>query len=246
MMSYTIDLNDQVALVTGAAQGIGKAIAMKLAQAGAKVIINDICEKDMAEPALEDCTVNGQKADYYKCDISNEELVKKMIAYIDEKYGRLDILVNNAGIVADWDKSYAVNTKAMYYCCEAAKPYLEKTKGRLVILTSASVFSGGTGYPQYNVTKAGCYALTLFLARNYAKCGIRVNGVAPAVIMSKMLVTRFGSEEAIFEHYRNIMPLGKIGYPEDIANIVLFLSCELSSYMTGEVLIADGGRMHIG
>ena len=169
-----------------------------------------------------------------------------MITDIVVQYGRLDILVNNAGIVADWDKSYAVNTKAMYYCCEAARPYLEKTKGCIVILTSASVFSGGTGYPQYNVTKAGCYALTLFLAKNYAKYGIRVNGVAPAVIMSKMLVTRFGSEDAIFEHYKNIMPLGKIGYPEDIANIVLFLACELSSYMTGEVLIADGGRMHIG
>lgn len=245
-MGYTIDLKDRVALVTGAAQGIGKAIAVKLAQAGAKVIVNDICKEDAAKEAIDDCAAYGQEADYYQCDISDETSVQKMITDIVVQYGHLDILVNNAGIVADWDKSYAVNTKAMYYCCEAARPYLEKTKGCIVILTSASVFSGGTGYPQYNVTKAGCYALTLFLAKNYAKYGIRVNGVAPAVIMSKMLVTRFGSEDAIFEHYKNIMPLGKIGYPEDIANIVLFLACELSSYMTGEVLIADGGRMHIG
>lgn len=245
-MAYVVNLDGQVALVTGAGQGIGAAIAKKLTEAGAQVVINDVCDASIVEQTLQDCESVGKRPVYCRCDISNEAQVQQMIAGIVEQYGRLDILVNNAGIVADWDKSFDVNTKAMFYCSEAAKPYLEKTGGRIVILTSASVFSGGTGYPQYNVTKAGCYALVLFLARNYAKLGIRVNGIAPAVIMSKMLVTRFGSEEAIFDHYKNIMPLGKIGYPEDIANIALFLSCELSRYMTGEVLIADGGRMHIG
>lgn len=245
-MGYMIDMEGQVALVTGAGQGIGAAIARKLTEAGAQVIINDVCDESAAEHTLQECAQVGKRPYYCKCDISDEEQVKEMFRTVADTFGRLDVLVNNAGIVADWDKSYAVNTKAMYFCCEAARPYLEETKGRIVILTSASVFSGGTGYPQYNVTKAGCYALTLFLARNYAKAGIRVNGIAPAVIMSKMLVTRFGSEEAVYEHYKEIMPLGKIGFPEDIANIALFLSCELSRYMTGEVLIADGGRMHIG
>lgn len=245
-MAYLVNLDGQVALVTGAGQGIGAAIAKKLVEAGAQVIINDVCAPEIVEEILRDCETVGKRPVYFRCDISKEDQVQRMIDQVVQSYGRLDILVNNAGIVADWDKSYEVNTKAMYYCSEAAKPHLAKVGGRIVILTSASVFSGGTGYPQYNVTKAGCYALTLFLARNYAKLGIRVNGIAPAVIMSKMLVTRFGSEEAIYEHYKNIMPLGQIGYPEDIANITLFLSCELSRYMTGEVLIADGGRMHIG
>lgn len=245
-MAYVINLEGQVALVTGAGQGIGAAIAKKLAESGAQVVINDVCDPRIVEETLVDCESVGKRPLYIRCDISDEAQVQVMIDQIVEKYGRLDILVNNAGIVADWDKSFEVNTKAMYYCSEAAKPHLAKVGGRIVILTSASVFSGGTGYPQYNVTKAGCYALVLFLARNYAKLGIRVNGIAPAVIMSKMLVTRFGSEEAIFEHYKDIMPMGRIGYPEDIANITLFLSCELSRYMTGEVLIADGGRMHIG
>lgn len=245
-MGYLVDLEGQVALVTGAGQGIGAAIAKKLTEAGAQVVINDVCDADRVEETLQDCETVGKRPMYCRCDISDAAQVQQMIDQIVNCFGRLDILVNNAGIVADWDKSYDVNTKAMYYCSEAAKPHLEKVGGRIVILTSASVFSGGTGYPQYNVTKAGCYALTLFLARNYAKLGIRVNGIAPAVIMSKMLVTRFGSEEAIYEHYKNIMPLGRIGYPEDIANITLFLSCELSRYMTGEVLIADGGRMHVG
>lgn len=245
-MGYLIDLDGQVAIVTGAAQGIGGAIAKKLTQAGAQVVINDVCDASRAEAMLDACTAVGKRPIYKQCDISSEEAVKEMIAQIADQFGRIDILVNNAGIVANWDKSFEVNTKAMYYCSEAAKSHLEKNCGRIVILTSASVFSGGTGFPQYNVTKAGCYALNMFLARNYAKLGIRVNAIAPAVIMSKMLVTRFGSEEAVFEHYKDVMPMGSIGYPEDIANIALFLSCELSAYMTGEVLFADGGRMHIG
>lgn len=245
-MGYQIDLEGQVALITGAGQGIGAAIAKTLAQAGAQVVINDVCDEEAVAQTLQACEQVGKRPMYCKCDISDETQVSRMMEQIVQRWGRMDILVNNAGIVADWDKSYAVNTKGMYSCCEAAKPHLEKTCGRIVILTSASVFSGGTGYPQYNVTKAGCYALVLFLAKNYAKSGIRVNGIAPAVIMSKMLVTRFGSEEAVLEHYKDVMPMGSIGFPEDIANITLFLCCELSRYMTGEVLIADGGRMHIG
>ena len=148
--------------------------------------------------------------------------------------------------MSDWNKSYEVNTKGTWYCSEAARPYLKKVSGNIVILTSASIFSGGTGIPQYVATKAGSYALTMFLAREYAKEGIRVNGIAPAVIMSKMLATRFGSEQAVREHYKQVMPLGKVGEPEDIANIALFLSSSMASYLCGEVLIADGGRMHIG
>lgn len=244
-MSYLIDLDGQTAIVTGGAQGIGAAIARILTKAGMQVVIIDVCDEDRAE-VIKECSSIGRRPLYCKCDISDEIQVKRMFSQVQERFGRLDVLVNNAGIVADWDKSYAVNTKGTYYCCEAARPLLAKTKGKIVILTSASVFSGGTGVPQYNVTKAGCYALTLFLARNYAIDKIRVNAIAPAVIMSDMLKTRFGSEEAVLEHYRNVMPLGDIGYPEDIANITLFLSCGLSDYLTGEVLIADGGRMQIG
>lgn len=245
-MAYSIDLGGQVAIVTGAVQGIGAAIAEKLCEAGAQVVINDICDPGEAVEIQDKCEKIGLRPYYIRCDISDESAVVSMIEETAAKFGRLDMLVNNAGIVADWDKSFEVNTKGMYYCSEAAKPHLAKVNGRIVILTSASVFNGGTGYPQYNVTKAGCYALVMFLARNYASSGIRVNGIAPAVIMSKMLATRFGSEQAVLEHYKNVMPMGTIGFPEDIGNIALFLCCELSRFMTGEVLIADGGRMHIG
>lgn len=245
-MSCKIDMEGMVAVVTGAAQGIGAAIAAKYVQAGAQTVILDVCREEEISDFLEQMEGQGRRPLYYRCDISDEGKVREVFEKIAESCGRIDILVNNAGIVADWDVSYAVNTKGTWYCSEEAKPYLKKTGGNIVILTSASVFSGGTGIPQYVATKAGSYALTMFLAREYAKEGIRVNGIAPAVIMSKMLVTRFGSVQAVREHYKEVMPLGKVGEPEDIANIALFLSSSMAGYLCGEVLMADGGRMHIG
>lgn len=245
-MGYNIELEGQVAVVTGAAQGIGAAIAKKLTKAGAQVVINDVCTREQADTILSECEQVGKRPYYIRCNIADEESVHRMFDEISETFGRVDILVNNAGIVSDWEKSFAVNVKGTYFCCEAAKPYLEVSKGRIVILTSASIFNGGTGIPEYIGTKSGTYGLTMFFAKEYAHAGIRVNGVAPAVIMSKMLSRRFGSETAVQEHYKDIMPMGRIGYPDDIANVVLFLCCELSDYLCGEVLIADGGRMHVG
>lgn len=245
-MSCQIDMEGMVAVVTGAAQGIGAAIAEKYAEAGAQAVILDVCGEEKLRDALDRMEKQGKRPLYFRCDIADEKRVQEVFAQIADVCGRIDILVNNAGIVADWDTSYAVNTKGTWYCCEAAKPYLKETGGNIVILTSASVFSGGTGIPQYVATKAGAYALTRFAAREYAKEGIRVNGIAPAVIMSRMLAARFGSEEAVREHYKDVMPLGKVGEPEDIANIALFLSSRMAEYLCGEVLIADGGRMHVG
>lgn len=245
-MSCQINMEGKTAVITGAAQGIGAAIAKKYVQAGAQAVILDVCSEEKIGNFLDQLEELGKRPLYYRCDVSDEENVKEIFQQIADACGRIDILVNNAGIVADWDTSYAVNTKGTWYCSEAAKPYLRENEGNIVILTSASVFSGGTGIPQYVATKAGSYALSVFLAREYAKEGIRVNGIAPAVIMSKMLVTRFGSEQAVREHYKQVMPLGKIGEPEDIANIALFLSSEMAGYLCGEILVADGGRMHIG
>lgn len=245
-MSCKIDMEGMGAVVTGAAQGIGAAIAAKYVQAGAQTVILDVCGEEEILDFLNQMEAQGKRPLYYRCDISDEDKVAEVFRNIADTCGRIDILVNNAGIVSDWNKSYEVNTKGTWYCSEAARPYLKKVSGNIVILTSASIFSGGTGIPQYVATKAGSYALTMFLAREYAKEGIRVNGIAPAVIMSKMLATRFGSEQAVREHYKQVMPLGKVGEPEDIANIALFLSSSMASYLCGEVLIADGGRMHIG
>ncbi|MBR3227666.1 MAG: SDR family oxidoreductase [Erysipelotrichaceae bacterium] len=245
-MAYSIDLKGQVVIITGGAMGIGAAMCETFAGAGAQVVIFDVCDRERAEPVLEACRKKGNDPLYLQVDIGDEEAVKENVQTVVDRFGRIDMLLNNAGINKEWDQNFAVNVKGTWYMSEACKEHLEKTGGRIVVVTSASVFSGGTGFPAYNATKAGSYALGMFLARNYAKIGVRVNIIAPAVIMSPMMVDRFGTEEAMREHYRTIMPLGKIGEPEDIANVALFLCSDMSKYLTGQLITADGGRSVIG
>ncbi len=246
-MPYLIDLSNKVAIVTGAAKGIGKATAKILTQAGAQVVIDDILPKQDVKDVLDDIELVGLRPFYVQADISQEKEAESLIKTSYNQFSRIDILVNNAGVVADWDKSFAVNVKGLYYCSDFAKDILNKTgNGRIVNITSTCVHSGSTGIPQYVATKAGAYSLTRYLARTYAPMGILVNAVMPAVIMSDMLMARYSSEEEMLRHYKKVMPIGRIGYPEDVANVVLFLCSELSTFLTGQIIVADGGRMHIG
>lgn len=246
-MTYAIDLSGQVAIVTGAAKGIGKATAKILTQAGAQVVINDIVPEESVNPVLDELETVGPRPWYQRVDISKENSARTLIENTAKKFSRIDILINNAGVVADWDKSYDVHVKGLYFCSDFAKDFMkEKKSGRIVNITSTCVHSGGTGIPQYVASKAGAYSLTRYLARTYAPFGILVNGVMPAVIMSDMIMTRYESEEEMIDHYRPIMPVGRIGYPEDVANVVLFLCSDLSNFLCGQIIVADGGRMHVG
>jgi NAD(P)-dependent dehydrogenase (short-subunit alcohol dehydrogenase family) len=246
-MAYSIDLNGQVAIITGAVKGIGKATARILAEAGAQVVIDDIVPAETAAPVLDEIEEVGLRPYYIRQDISKEENCRAMVKEILSKFKRVDMLVNNAGVVADWDKSYAIHVKGLHYCSEAVKDHMaDRGSGRIVNITSTCVLSGGTGIPQYVATKAGAYSLTRYLAKTYAPQGILVNAVMPAVIMSDMIMTRYASEEEMIEHYIPQMPIRRIGYPEDIGKIVLFLCSELSSFICGEIIVADGGRLHVG
>ncbi len=246
-MSYTIDLSGKVAIVTGAAKGIGKATAHLLTEAGAQVVIDDVLPQASIQPVLDEIGKTGARPYYVQKDISIEENCKGMVREILDQFGRIDFLINNAGVVADWDKSFAVHVKAVHYCSEAVKPHMaERGNGRIVNITSTCVLTGGTGIPQYVATKAGSFSLTRYLAKTYAPLGILVNAVMPAVIMSDMIMTRYASEEEMIAHYIPQMPVRRIGYPKDIANIILFLCSELSSFICGEIIVADGGRMHVG
>lgn len=246
-MAYLIDLAGKVAIVTGAAKGIGLAIAQILAQAGAQVVMDDLQPRDAVQPLLDEIAQTGPMPLYLNKDITDPAQAEAMVQETLAQFGRVDIMVNNAGVVADWDKSYAVHVKGIYNCSEAVRPHMaERGSGKIVNLSSTCAFSGSTGIPQYVATKGGTFSLTRYLARTYAPQGILVNGVMPAVIMSDMLMTRYKDEEEMLNHYIPIMPIKRIGYPIDIARIVLFLSSELSDYLCGEVLIADGGRMHVG
>ena len=246
-MPYAIDLTGQVAIVTGAARGIGAATAKMLARAGAQVVIDDVVAEETVAPRLDEIATVGPRPGYFREDISSEEGARRLAQQALEHFGRVDILVNNAGVVADWDKSYAVHVKGVFYCSEAVKDHMAaRGSGRIVNLTSTCTFSGGTGIPQYVATKGGAFSLTRYLARTYAPLGILVNGVMPAVIMSDMIMTRYATQEEMIQHYVPMMPVRRIGYPEDVAGIVLFLCSELSSFLCGEVTVADGGRMHVG
>jgi len=246
-MAYSIDLNDKVAIITGAGKGIGKETAKLLTEAGAQVVIDDIVEEAVISPVLDEIEQVGKRPLYVRKDISIEGNAEQLVETVVKEFGKVDILVNNAGVVADWQKSWDVHVMAPFYCAEAVRADMEKRKeGKIINISSTCAFSGGTGIPQYAATKGGMFSLTRYLARTYAPLGILVNGVMPAVIMSDMIMTRYASEEEMLEHYVPIMPIKRIGYPIDIARIILFLSCELSSFLVGEVIVADGGRMHVG
>ena len=250
-MSYSVDLKNQVALITGGIQGIGLAIAKVLAEAGARVAVCDILPKEdeTTKNGLEEIAKAGDLPPIFiNKDLSAEDGCCGMIDAVIENCGRLDILVLNAAIVGKdgkWEAAFNVNVKGLYCTADYAKPFLEKTKGRIVIMTSASIFSGGTGIPEYIATKAGAYSMIRFLARECAGLGVRVNGVAPAVIMTDMTLTRFGSEENMLKYYENKLPLNRIGTVRDVANAVLFLASDMSNWMCGETLLLDGGRMYL-
>jgi len=251
-MAYTIDLSNQVALVTGGIQGIGLGICKTLASAGASIAICDILNESNAQTlkGIEEIQLAGKGAVLYiKRDLSKQQHCYEVIDLLIEKFGRLDIFVANAGITGkggNWDDAFNVNVKSVYYCYEKARQYLAQSEGRVVIMSSASVLSGGTGIPEYIASKGGTHALTRYLARECAPLGIRVNAVAPAVIMTDMTITRFGSEQKMLDHYEGRLPLNRIGTVEDVANTVLYLASNMSNWTCGETLLLDGGRLYLG
>ncbi|MCL2588042.1 MAG: SDR family oxidoreductase [Oscillospiraceae bacterium] len=248
-MAYIIDLSNQAALVTGGAQGIGLAICKTLAAAGAKVALCDILDEHDAriQQALTEIAQAGaEEVLYIRRDLSIRQACYEVIDVVIEHFGKLDILVPNAAIPGkdNWDLAFAVNVKSIHYCYEQAKPYLERTGGRIVIVSTGSVLSGGMNI-EYIGTKGGAHAMTRFIARECAPLGIRVNAVAPAVILSELMLKRFGSEEALLEHYKGKLPLGRMGTVTDIANAVLYLASDMSNWTCGETLLIDGGRLYL-
>jgi NAD(P)-dependent dehydrogenase (short-subunit alcohol dehydrogenase family) len=246
-MSYSIDLSGQVAIITGAAKGIGLATARMIAKAGAQIVIDDVIDPSKAKEILDSFHKEDLQATYLQQDISTEEGAQRLVQNVLNQFGRVDILVNNAGVVANWDKSFAVHVKGLFFCSDAVHPHMaERGTGRIINITSTCALTGGTGIPQYVATKAGAYSLTRYLAKTYAPEGILVNAVMPAVIMSDMIMTRYQSEEEMVSHYIPQMPVRRIGYPEDVAGVILFLCSELSNFICGEIITVDGGRMHVG
>jgi len=249
-------LKDKVALVTGSGQGLGAAIAKKLASEGAKLIINDIDELKATKISKE-LESSGHSAIPAVGDVSNGKQIDIIVNEAVKRFGKIDILVNNAGISyktkdgfkipfleipeVQWDKVLAVNLKGMFLCAQkVAKIMIEQKYGRIVNIASIAAKLGKSGPAgnHYMASKAGVISLTKSLAYELARYNIRVNAVAPGFIETEMSgKTNADLNKAITER----IPMERFGTPEEIAEAVLFLASDSSSYITGETIIVDGG-----
>jgi NAD(P)-dependent dehydrogenase (short-subunit alcohol dehydrogenase family) len=245
-------IKDQVAIITGAASGIGYATATRFAAEGAKVILADIVDASQPARAL---TEQGYQASFIKVDVSNEQEVESLFQSATAKYGRIDILVNNAGIelaknitettVAEWDHLINVNLKGVFLCARAAVSAMRQSSGGAIINVASEL--GLVGAPEiaaYCASKGGVIQLTKALAIDHAADGIRINCICPGPIETPLLSRIFESAaEPEQERRRNVEKtlLKRLGRPEEIANVILFLASAEASFMTGSVVVVDGG-----
>lgn len=242
-------LNDRVALVTGAARGIGKAIAMELAKAGADIAMIATSESEAAISVKTEIQNMGKRVLFLACDVSDPAQVNSAVADILAEFGKIDILVNNAGITKDKllmqmseediDAVLSVNLKGCFHTVKAClRTFMKNKYGRIINITSVSGMIGNPGQANYAASKAGVIGFTKTVAKEYASKGITCNAVAPGFICTDM--TDRLSDEAKAAMAAAI-PVKRFGTPEDVANVVRFLAEEASSFITGEVIKVDGG-----
>ncbi len=241
-------LKDNVALVTGAAQGIGKTIALALASQGAHVVISDV-SMEKAEETAKECSELGVKAKALRFDVSNADEVASSVGEVISEFGQLDILVNNAGITRDgllmrmkeddWDAVIRINLKGTFLCTkEAVKVMAKKRYGRIVSIASIVGFTGNAGQANYAASKAGIVGLTKTVAKEYAARKITVNAVAPGFIQTAMTDVL---PEKVKEELLRAIPLGRLGTVDDVTNAVLFLVSPDAAYITGQTIHVNGG-----
>lgn len=239
-------MEKQVAIITGAGQGIGKAIAHRLAADGYFVVLVDV-DKTSGDNAVVE--IGWEKAAFYRADISDEKQVIDLFQSIEKNYGRLDVLVNNAGIIrdnmiwnmdaADFDQVINVNLKGTWLMCrEAARKMKEQNSGRIINISSRA-WMGNRGQTNYAASKAGVVGLTRSLALELGKYNVAVNAVAPGLIDTPL--TEKIKKEAL-DKLIEAQPTKTMGRPEDVANMVSFLASEKTNFITGQTLYVDGGK----
>jgi 3-oxoacyl-[acyl-carrier protein] reductase len=242
------DLNGRVALVTGAARGLGRCIAQTLAAAGAKVACIDMNVESLAD-TVSGIRAAGGAAEPIACDVTDSKRVGETVDEVIKLWGALHLLVNNAGITRDnviirmkdeqWDAVININLRGTFlFTRAAARPMMKNRQGRIINIASVSGLMGNPGQVNYSASKAGVIGLTRTVARELASRNITVNAVAPGFIATDMTAA-LGDD--ILEQVRKEIPLGRMGAPQDVADAVLFLASDAASFITGHILTVDGG-----
>lgn len=243
-------LTDKVAIVTGGSRGIGRAIALDLAENGAQVVVNYRSNADAAADTVAQIEATGGTAMAVQADVSETAEAQRLVQAAVDAFGRIDILVNNAGTTrdgllmrmseADWDAVINTNLKSTFNCCKAVvRPMLKgKRGGRIINVSSVVGLLGAGGQVNYAASKAGIHGLTLSLARELGPRAITVNAVAPGLFITEL--TEDLSEDAV-ARYNALAPLGRVGKLPEVAYLVTFLASDKAAYITGEVIRVDGG-----
>ncbi|MFW6013095.1 MAG: SDR family NAD(P)-dependent oxidoreductase [Candidatus Bipolaricaulota bacterium] len=251
-----LSLSSKISLVTGAASGIGRGIAERMAGVGAKVAVVDK-DRNRGKKTVSQIENRGGSAAFFECDVTSSRECKEVVEAVDDHFGHLDILVNNAGVIVrkgvvdlseeEWDKVLAVNLKGVYLLSKYSIPRMAATQGGTVVnISSGWGLKGGPEAAAYCAAKAGVINLSRSMAIDYGEQGIRVNSVSPGDTDTKLLrgeARQLGEEEEQFLSAASNRPLGRLGLPEDVANAVIFLASDLASWVTGANIVVDGGGL---
>jgi NAD(P)-dependent dehydrogenase (short-subunit alcohol dehydrogenase family) len=249
-------LEDKVAVVTGAANGMGRATALLFAQEGARVVIADV-DALGGSSAVQQIRAAGGEAMFVSCDVSKEAEVRELMHTAEREYGGLHTIFNNAGIEQPvtpssevteelFDRVIGINLKGTFFGCKHAIPLLKKSGGTIVNNSSVSAFANVGGNIAYGSSKGAIMSMTRILAIEYARENIRVNAICPGVIdtpMNQRNLEKSEDQDAVIDRWMSVTPLGRMGTPEEIARTVLYLASDMSSFTTGIGLLIDGGRV---